>query len=163
MTTQKIIENVIKDYGSPYGEAEITPDDRLIGAIADPFAEEPFEVVILIDDEQQCLIVTVPEITNDNISSFMRRRLLRINNNLLLGALGIDEDGCVGFHVTVPIDTDTEGVWEADTNMIERLLKVTASTVLSVRAATVFVSMVESGIDESSAQEFVDKHMSKFI
>jgi len=163
MNMYQALKKTVEEFGEPYTDATIRGDNRVVGGFQDPFDfEKPFDFVLMVDSDANCLLIVVPDIADAARNPHVQQWLLRLNNKILLGKVGIDRHGMVDFDVAVPIQTDSEGVWEPNSRLIERLLEVTASVVLNVRAETVFASMVTSGIDESVAREFVDKHMSKF-
>lgn len=121
--------------------------------------KDPHDLVIHPVAEKQVLKVVVPHLAKAKSNGELFRVLSHLNYDMLLGKVGVDQDGEVRFeinHACVDGAEDDPGQ-EVFSRLVETAMDMTHHVVM----LTTYWGMVDAGVPEAVAKQFVDQFRQK--
>jgi len=117
--------------------------------------DEPHDIVVHPIEEKQVLKVVVPHIAKVKSGSELYRVLSHLTYDMLLGKVGVDQDGEVRFEINHACrdGADVDPTPEVFARLIEVAMDMTNHVVL----LATHVGMVEAGVPEDVARKFIEQ------
>ena len=137
-------------------QVEVVRDEFLHAKFASRLnPKEPHDLVVHPVAEKQALKVVVPHLARAKSNGELFRVLSHLNYDMLLGRVGVDQDGEVRFeicHACVDGAEDDPGH-----EVFARLVETAMDMAHHVVMLTTYWGMVDAGVPEAVAKQFVDQ------
>ena len=117
--------------------------------------KEPHDLVVHPVTEKQVLRVFVPHLAKAKSGGELFRVLSRLNYDMLLGNVGVDQDGEVRFEVAQACADGA--VEDPSQEVFARLVETAMDMAHHVVVLTTYWGMVDAGVPEAVAKQFVDQ------
>ena len=118
-------------------------------------ADEPHGIVVHPVEEKQVLKVVVPHVAKVKSGGDLYRVLSHLTYDMLLGKVGVDQDGEVRFDISHACrdGADIDPPPEVFARLVEVAMDMTNHIVL----LATHVGMVEAGVPEDVARKFIEQ------
>lgn len=125
-------------------------------SLPNPAGDEDFDVILhpMIREKGNVIRFLVPRMAEIHPDSRITRLVAKLNCGILIGSLGIDEDGEVRFQYHLPVNGLPE---QPDDEIICRVLDVIEGTVPDISIILLHATLVESGLPENVIKQVLDK------
>ncbi len=117
--------------------------------------KEPHDLVVHPVAEKQVLKVVVPHLAKAKSDGELFRVLSHLNYDMLLGKVGVEQDGEVRFEVNHACVDGTED--DPGQEVFARMVEIAMDTAHHVVMLATYWGMVDAGVPESVAKQFVDQ------
>ena len=159
LTTEKAAE-WLKAYGDKIAAVAIDEGGYVRANLAnriDP--DKPHKMIVHPIKERLVLKIRVPQISEISRSADVMRLIGRVNYDILLGCIGVDQDGEVMFEINHACQ-DGEAM-DPDEEIFRRLIDATCETVATASRLLLHASMVEAGVPRSVAEKVMETHFAE--